>query len=449
MKERRLSWRGGPLAGAVAVVALIGSACVSGGATPTKSAQPRSPGQTIKPIVPTEPASPVTITFSSWVGDSPQMKKLAAQFHELHPNVTIKFQNVSADNSTTKLTTQIAGGTAPDAAYVDSSAVEQFSSRGALLNLDGYIAGSKVVSLSDYVKGFLQTAQYKGSTFGLPYDGETTGLFYRTDLFQAAGITPPLTTWEELQADAAKLTIPSQKQYGFIIFGPESEYYWEPFLWEAGGRLMSADSNSMAFNSAQGQQSANFYVGLRKYSSPDYYSSNSWDGRVAFATGKAAMYEAGAWFGGQMETEFPKINGKWAVAPMPKGSAGCATTLAGDTLTVFSSSQNPGAAWEWIEFLSSPTNMKLWTYGSKTTTLLPPRQSLLKDPSLGKFNPWLTGFAEQMNCTVNENLTNPKWPQISDAINTQLGKAIFGTETPTEALQKAYEKGQAILQGQG
>ena len=93
--------------------------------------------------------------------------------------------------------------------------------------------------------------------------------------------------------------------------------------------------------------------------------------------------------------------------------------------------------------------MKLWTYGSKTTTLLPPRLSLLKDPQLGKFNPWLTGFAQQMNCTINDNLTNPKWPQISDAINTQLGKAIFGTETPTEALQKAYQKGQAILQGQG
>ena len=65
---------------------------------------------------------------------------------------------------------------------------------------------------------------------GLPFDGESTGLFYRTDLFQAAGITSPPTTWEELQADAAKLTIPSKKQYGWIIFGPESAYYWYPFL---------------------------------------------------------------------------------------------------------------------------------------------------------------------------------------------------------------------------
>jgi multiple sugar transport system substrate-binding protein len=80
--------------------------------------------------------------------------------------------------------------------------------------------------------------------------------------------------------------------------------------------------------------------------------------------------------------------------------------------------------------------------------LLPPRQSLLSDPNLGKFNPWLVGFAKQMSCSVNENLTNPKWPQISDALNTELGKAIFGQESATQALANAAQKGNQILAGQ-
>ena len=413
MEPRTASWGRVRVVAAVAALGLVATACIGAGSSPSKGALPQ---KHVKPIIAKEPTSPVTITFSSWVGDSVQMKKLAQTFHEENPNITIQFQNVSADNSTNKLTTQIAGGAAPDTAYVDSSAVEQFSSRDALRNLDGYIAGSKIVKLSDYVPGFLQTAEYKGSTFGLPFDGETTGIFYRTDMFAAAGITSPPATWEEFQADAAKLTIPSQKQYGFIIFGPESEYYFEPFLWEAGGHLVSSDGKKIEFDSAQGQEAANFYVGLRKYSPPDYYSSNSWDGRVAFGAGKVAMYEAGAWFGGQIESEFPKINGKWSVAPMPKGPAGCATTIAGDTLVVFSQTKNADAAWKWIEFLSESQNMKNWTYGSKTTTLLPPRKSLLADPALGKFNPWLTGFAQQMSCAVNDNLTNPKWSQISRCV---------------------------------
>jgi multiple sugar transport system substrate-binding protein len=440
---RRLPRRTGRLVAFTGVLALVATACL-GGSNNNNNA---SPGASVSPITPTEPTKPVTITFSSWVGDSPQMKQFAADFHSLHPNITIQFQAVSADNSTTKLTTQVAGGTAPDVAFVDSSAVTTFASRGALVNLDGYIAGSQTTNLPDFVPGFLKTGQYKGSTYGLPLDGETTGLFYRTDMFQAAGITSPPTTWEEFQTDAQKLTNPATKQYGFIEFAPESEYYWEPFLWQAGGHLMSPDGNTITFNSPQGQQAANFYIGLAKYSPPDYYSSNSWDGRVAFATGKVAMYEAGAWFGGEMKSSFPKINGHWNVAPMPNGPAGCATTIAGDSLVVFDQSKNADAAWLWVQYLTEPDHMKTWTFGSPTTTLLPPRQSLLQDPELGKYNPWLTGFAKQMQCAVTDNTDNPKWPQIADQLNTQLGKAIFGEVSATDALNTAATKGQQILTG--
>jgi multiple sugar transport system substrate-binding protein len=330
---------------------------------------------------------------------------------------------------------------------VNAPDVQTFASRDALVNLDGYIAGSSTTNLNDFVPGFLKTAQYQGSTYGMPLDGETTGIFYRKDMFQAAGITEPPTTWEDFQADAEKLTDPANKQYGFIVFAPESEYYWEPFLWQAGGHLMADDNQTITFNSDQGKQAAEFYVGLRKYSPPDYYSSNSWDGRVAFATGKVAMYEAGAWFGGEMKSSFPKINGLWDVAPMPAGPAGCATTIAGDSLVVFDQSKNPDAAWMWVNYLTESEHMKTWTFGSPTTTLLPPRQSLLADPELGKYNPWLTGFAKQMQCAVTDNTDNPKWPEVSDELNTELGKAIFGDISATEALDTAAQKGQQILSG--
>jgi multiple sugar transport system substrate-binding protein len=443
VRLRAIVGRGARAVAAVAAVALVATACVSGGSSSNSNSQA---GQKVQPVIPKEPTSPVTITFSSWVGDSQQMKKLAADFHKAHPNITIKFQNVPADSATQKLTTQIAGGTAPDVAFVDAGAVQDFAARNALVNLDGYIAGSKVVDLNDYVAGFKSTALYKNSMFALPYDGETTGLFYRTDLFQAAGISGPPTTWEEFEADAAKLTIPSKKQYGFILFAPESQYYWQPFLWQAGGHLMSQDGKTITFNSPAGIQAANFYAGLRKYAPKDYLNSNSWDGRVAFATGKVAMYEAGAWFGGEMKTSFPKINGKWSVAPMPKGPARQATTIAGDSLIVLSQSKQPDAAWLWIEFLSRPDNMKTWTFGSPTTTLLPPRQSLLSDPNLGKYNPWLKGFADQMKYAVTDTLTNPKWSQVSEALNAELGKAVYGDQTPEQALTKAAQKGTQILQ---
>jgi multiple sugar transport system substrate-binding protein len=430
---------------AVTAVLMLGAAACVGGGT-SEDDQPAQQGQGVQPITPKEPTSPVTITFQSWVGEAQQMKKLSADFKKLHPNITVKFLNVPAESASQKLTTQVAGGNPPDTVFIDSSAVQDFAARRAFVNLDGYIAGSQAVKLDDYIAGFKQTATYQNSMYALPYDGETTGLFYRTDLFQAAGITSPPTTWEELQAAAAKLTNPAKKQYGYILFAPEAQYYWLPFLWQAGGNLLSQDGKTVAFNSPQGVQAAELYVGLRKYSPPDYLASNSWDGRIAFANGNVGMYAAGAWFGGEMVQSFPKINGKWSVAPMPAGPARCATTIAGDSLAVSSASKNKDAAWLWIEFLSRPENLKLWTFGTPTATLLPPRQSLLADPQLGRYNPWLKGFADQMKCAVNETTTNPNWGQASEALNAELGKAIYGEQSAAEALDKAAKKGQTLLE---
>lgn len=444
MRALMVDGRMSRLGGSLLVAMMLATACVTAG---EGSAEGTQAGTEVKPKVAKEPKEPVTITFSvaSAVGGSPQFKKFAEDFEKKHPNITVEFQLVPTERATDKLITQVAGGNTPDAAYMDASAVEEFSSRNALLNLDSYIAGSKIVNPDDYVEGFKSTAQYKGSLFGLPFDGETTGLFYRTDLFEKAGIDGPPTDWQELNETAAQLTDKAAKTYGWIMFAPEAYYYWYPFLWQAGGDLLSADEQNVAFDDPAGQEAADFYIGLSKYSPPDYFASNSYDGRVAFATGKVAMYMAGSWFGGTVKAEFPEINGKWDVAPLPEGPEGCATSLAGNTLAIFGDSKNQDAAWLWIEYLSDPKNMKAWTFGEKTTTLLPPRQSLLDDPQLGRFNPWLEGFADQMACAVSPTITQPKWPEIETQLNENLGKAIYGDLSPVSAVKEAGQEGEQLI----
>jgi ABC-type glycerol-3-phosphate transport system substrate-binding protein len=282
--------------------------------------------------------------------------------------------------------------------------------------------------------------------YGLPWDGETTGLFYRTDLFAAAGIDGPPETWAEFEETAAALTDPANKQYGVAIFSSEAAYYWYPWLWQAGGDLLSADGQDVAFDSPEGIEAAEFYVELgQKYAPPDYLASNSWDGRVTFASGKAAMYVAGNWFAGQLLTEFPDIDGKWASAPLPKGDAGCATTLAGDSLIVLEGTEQADAAWLWIEFLSRPENMTTWTIGQPTSTLLPPRTSILQSDQLTKGKPFLQGFADDMGCAVVSNIEQPKFPEIETVLNEKLGEAMFGEITAAEAVQQAAEEGQQII----
>ena len=429
----------------VAAFALFVAACNSGG---DDSDNGTSEGSGPVP----EPTEPVTITFSSWVGNTPTMKQLAENFTKEHPNITIEFQNVPAEQSQQKLTTQFAGGNPPDVAFVDASATAAFASRNALVNLDDYIERSEVVKPDDYVEAFRTFTTHEGSMYGLPFDGESTGLFYRTDLFEQAGIEAPPKTWEEFEAAAQALTDESAGTYGYELFAPESAYYWYPWLWQNGGELLSEDGKEVAFDSAEAKEAAEFYVGLTEYSPQDYLNSNSYDGRVAFAEGQVGMYMAGAWFAGVLNDEYPDIKDKWATAPLPEGSAGCATTIAGDALIMFKPSDHQDAAWKWMEYLSQPEIIAAWTYkglpevkGSGSGTLLPTLTSLLDSPDLVKEKPVLEGFAEAMKCGVSNIISNPKWGEIETALNEELGKAMYGDQSASEALDNAAAEAEEIL----
>jgi len=399
-----------------------------------------------------DPDHPVTITFASWVGGSALLQKLAKQFHEIHPNITVKFQDVPAEEMQTKLTTQIAGGNVPDTAYVDTGTVGSFAPRGAIVNLEDYISKSKGVSKDDYVDAFREMVSVDGKMYGLPIDGESTGLFYRTGLFEKAGIDGPPTTWAEMEEDAKKLTVPAQKQYGIALFASqyETSYYWYPFLYQAGGTQTDESDTHAAFASPEGIKAAEFYTGLNKYSPPDLWASNSWDGRVSFATGKVGMYIAGAWFAGEMNNSYPKIKGKWATAPLPTMEEGspCATTIAGDALVIFSQSKEHDAAWKWIEFLSAPQNMALFDIGTKKTpsSLLPPRQSLLDDPKVFANFPVLQGFAENMSCGITNLSNNKNWGEVDGGpLSDALAQAIYGKKTVAEAFPPAQKQADEIL----
>lgn len=399
-----------------------------------------------------EPKSPVTVTFSSWVGTQPAMKKLAENFHALHPNITIEFQNVTADNSQQKITTQIAGGNPPDAAFVDASAVPTFAGRQAIVNLDNYISRSTWVKPDAYVPAFKDFVTIDKSMYGLPFEGESTSLFYNKDLFAAAGIDHPPTTWEEMQADAAKLTNPDAKQYGIEMFASESAYYWYPFLYQAGGQQLSPDGKSVIFNSPEGKKAADFYVGLTKYAPPQYLNSNSYDGRIAFEHGQVGMYMAGNWLAATLQDDAPEFMGHWATAPLPKGPAGCATTLAGDALVLFNTSHND-AAWKWIEYLSKPEIIAEWTYkgipgveGVASGTELPTLSAQLSDPALFKAKPVLAGFAQDMkDCGIPSGAPNARYGEVETELNTQLGKAMYGDQSASDALDNTVAKAKEIF----
>jgi multiple sugar transport system substrate-binding protein len=158
------AWRALALGGSLVVVASVLAAC---GGDDGDSAEDTQPTSTATGPV-EDPSEPTTVTFFSWVGNQPTMKKFAADFHKQHPNITIKFENVNAENAGQVLSTRIAANNAPDVAFVNASDTADYASRGALVDLEPYIARSDVVDPDDYVDAFKTFVTYEDKMWGLP-----------------------------------------------------------------------------------------------------------------------------------------------------------------------------------------------------------------------------------------------------------------------------------------
>ena len=410
-------------------------------------------GENYSPDIP-EPTAPVTVTWATWYNtDTPFWKATIEAFEKVHPNIKIEVQSVpSSDDMFDKMLAQIAAGNPPDTATVSDWMTGALAQNDGLLPLDDDIAKSKAIDIADYVPAYLQPSQVKGVQYGLPFDGETTMLFYRTDRFQEAGLDPnkPPQTWEEFQQYAEKLTDKDKSKYGFAVFAPESAYYFYPWLWQAGAeQLNPSDPNDIVWDSPEGQKAADFYANLAKYSPQDLLNATSWDGRVPFANGDVAMYVAGTWFAGTLMTEFPDATGKWAAAPLPKDKR-CATTIAADHLVEFKATKNPDAAFKWIEWLSAPENMVAFNLGTpeEPGTLLPPRKSLLDNPSLYVNRPYLQASKDSMACAYVPAADQPNYYKAEEILNEKLGEAFYGNISGSDAVKQAATEGETALKEQ-
>ena len=410
------------------------------------------PGEDYSPEI--QISEPVTITFANFndMEGSAYWETLRAEFEATHPNIKVEFQTVPGEELFDKLLTQIATGNPPDAAYVSDWMTGSFAQEGGLAPLEEYIAKSNLIDVSDYVPAFLGTSQVDGVQYGLPFASETTGLFYRIDRFEEAGLDPknPPKTWEEFQEAAEKLTNPAENKYGFAVFATqgESTYNFYPWLWQAGGAQVSTeDPNDVTWDSPEGQKAADFYTGLAQFAPPDLLNATAWDARIPFANGDLGMLMAGGWLVGELMTQFPDATGKWAVAPLPQDER-CATTIAGDHLVIFSASDKKEAAWKWIEFVSKPDSMIEYNVGTPDypSALLPPRQSLLDDPTLYESRPYMQGFKDNMACAFVLEADQPRMYDIEQILGEYLGQAFYGEIDGPTAVQEAAVEGEAAIQ---
>lgn len=297
-------------------------------------------------------------------------------FERLHPDIHLESAQgleISGPAAESNLLLEFAGGTAPDVIYVNFRSSASFIRQGFLIPLDSYVQSDPSIlrRVNPHILTILRDAG-GGHLYSLPYAQFVQALYYRKDLFQAAGLDPnkPPTTWDQFYVDAQKLTNQPKGQWGFEFAADSggTAYWWINFLWQAGGQIIRRNAQGQwvaAFNTPQGVAALEFYKKLMKgpWKGPDGKTY------VGVATHSSTMPldqvtgKVGMWFAYQSSiianmANATQINPSLiGIAPMPHGPTGItANEINAAMWGISSQTKDPrvrDAAWQFVKFMAS------------------------------------------------------------------------------------------------
>ncbi len=147
-----------------------------------------------------------TLQFTWW--GNPLRNKMTDQaikaYHTANPKVTIKPQPGEWSSYWDKLATQTAGNTAPDVIQMDMAYINEYASRGALLDLSKY-----GVDTSNWAPGTADSGKIDGKLVGANAGVNSLTILANPAVFKKAGVALPddmTWTWDDYKKIAAEIT---------------------------------------------------------------------------------------------------------------------------------------------------------------------------------------------------------------------------------------------------
>ncbi|HWT78983.1 MAG TPA: sugar ABC transporter substrate-binding protein, partial [Candidatus Methylomirabilis sp.] len=306
---------------------------------------------------PAAAGSPVEISYMMW-GAPEELevwKQVVTDFEAANPDIKVNVEVSDWDSYWTKLNTLMGAGTPPDVFAMDGPLYLDWQSRGVLLNLQPYI--DKTPGFLDGVyPQTLKAYQTADGYFGLPRDFQTIVVFYNKDMFDAAKVPYPSPDWtmDDLRAVAKKLTLDKNgdgkiDQYGFAPDLWDMELFWSEAIWSNGGDIISSDHTKSLIGEASARKAWEFIDAMVKDGSVPTPTAFNEYGSDMFQSKVAAMIPIGHW----AVPGYVSAGINMAVAPMPKGPAGQATSVNSAGFVVSKDSKNPDAAWKFVQYALS------------------------------------------------------------------------------------------------
>ncbi|MBZ5758809.1 MULTISPECIES: ABC transporter substrate-binding protein [Rhizobium] len=383
-------------------------------------------------------AEDTVITVWSLDKDGQPAPDLAKRFNALNNGIKIEYREIQFDDVVSEAMRAYSTGKAPDIIAIDNPDHALFASHGAFLDLTDMISKSTVVKPANYFPGPLKSVMWDGKYYGVPKATNTIALYYNKDMFKAAGLDPakPPQTWDELVADAKKLTDPAKNVYGLAFSakaGEEGTFQFLPWAQMGGATYDHINTDGAVKALTIWKQIID-----EKLASRDSLTRGQWDSTATFNSGNAAMVISGPWEIDRMLKD-AKFDWGTALLPVPEEGAQRSSAMGDYNWAIFSKSKHPEEAFKVVEYFVSQDPTMFKDFGqlpARSDITIPPTGNALKDAALKT-------FVEQLKYAKPRG-PSPQWAKISKAIQDAIQAALTGQMSPKDALDQAAQKIKAL-----
>ncbi|MDH3661343.1 MAG: extracellular solute-binding protein [Alphaproteobacteria bacterium] len=340
--------------------------------------------------------------------------------------------------------------------------------KGFLVDLSGYVEQSGM-DWQDFHDAAWVGGNHDGKQLGIPIQPHPEIFAYRTDLFEEAGLEPPRTTEQVLEA-AAKLHGSKDGLSGICWNGGRGTPLGQTVTMVMGSHglpVIAMDAIDGGFDlgnikpenmrpqmeSDTAKEMADYLMTLMEYSPPGILNM-AWDERVrVFAQGGCAMTYI--WSGRSAIYELDEAadaRGNVAYLPHPAGPNGLnVSTLGGWFMSIPDNlpEERRDLAWSVIDWMTSPEMMVEYT---KHGNCVAPRHSVSVNEEVVErcpVVPYVDAMATSGEIAGWQRPPVPEIQQIFDILGAEMHEAIAGATPPEDALASSQSQLDRIMRRAG
>lgn len=287
-----------------------------------------------------------TIVVWSWDVALKSLQVAAENFKKEHPKVDFQFEDMGNSQIYDKMLTGLASGTGlPDVVSLEGDAVPLYSAKFP----NGFVDLTDVVKEEHFLPVKMAEVTSNGKVVAFPWDAAPCGLFYRTDLFEQAGVkAEDIKTWDDYIEAGKKLDKIGVKMLPLAV--SKNDTVFRIILNQLGAFYFDGEGKTVLDNEATIKAMS---IVKKMYDANITYDNVNWDGLVTCTKeSKVATVVNAVWWAGTLQDECDNLDGKWAVMKLPLVEAGGKTGAVngGSNIVVPAASENKEAAVEFVKF---------------------------------------------------------------------------------------------------